>query len=81
MSMLLLLISCSNVSNREYTIVYEVYYNNNTVVKETKKANKPFYVSSNRGSNYIKIGSITGETVINTSAPIRILSHTYKENE
>lgn len=72
------IISCSS-SNKEYTIVYEVYYNNNTVVKETKKSNEPFYVGFDRGSNFIKIGSITGETIIGTSAPIRVISHTYKE--
>ena len=75
-----IIVSCST-NHREYTIVYEVYYNENTVVKETKKASEPFYVGSDRGSNFIKIGSLTGELIISTSAPIRVLSHTYKEYE
>ncbi len=76
------LISCSDSDNKfEYTIVYEVYYNNNTVVRKTHTYHRPYYVGSYQGSNFIKLGTNTGTDIIKTTAPIRVISHTKKLKE
>jgi hypothetical protein len=62
------IISCSN---ERHQVTYTVYYPGNTVTK-TIIINDTPYLGSDRGTNYLKVGSITGPTVIETSAPIEL---------
>ena len=73
----LTLVSCSADEDRIYTLTYRVYYNNSVIKEYVVKSNKKFYIGSDRGSNYIKEGSIVGPTVITTSAPIEIITYSY----
>lgn len=70
----------------EYTMIYKVYYSNNPKTY-TIKNDWPISMTSNRGTNRIKktihnsifrkcYGS---ETIIETSAPIEVVSYTFKE--
>lgn len=70
----------------EYTMIYKVYYPNNPKTY-TIKNDWPISMTSNRGTNRIKktihnsiyrkcYGS---ETIIETSAPIEVVSYTFKE--
>jgi len=71
-----LITSCSN-ENREYTLVYKVYYSTNSVVEKTVKSSKGFQIGSSRGSNYI-CNQDNGYYLIDTSAPVEVISYTYK---
>lgn len=70
----------------EYTMVYKVYYSDNPKTY-TIKNDWPIGVTSNRGTNIVKktthksmFKKLYGtETVIETSAPIEVVSYTYKE--
>lgn len=75
--MVIFLLSCSD--SKVYTLHYKVYYSDNNVKEYKISSNKGYYWSSDRGSNYIKEGSLTGPTVIYTSAPIEIISYTSKK--
>ena len=72
------IISCSS-SNKEYTITYEVYYSSNVVIKETKKSDRPFHTGCREGTSYVYNGLFFYTHLIETSAPIRVLSYTCKE--
>ena len=70
----------------EYTMVYKVYYPNNT--KEyTIKNELPIRYYSGRGTNYItKFNKVpffkhmySSPTVFETTAPIEVVSYTFKE--
>ena len=72
----------------EYTMVYKVYYPRSpktyTITNEW-----PIGVHSNRGTNRVEKSvesslfknAFSGEAVLETSAPIEIVSYTYKENK
>lgn len=70
----------------EYTMVYKVYYPNNPKTY-TIKNEWPIGMSSYRGTNSIQKTNKTpffkkmfgSETVFETSAPIEVVSYTYKE--
>jgi hypothetical protein len=67
----LAVISSCKRTEEKYKVYYTVYYPNNTkhyivIIDDTP------YLGSNRGTNFLSIGSLTGETVISTSAPIEI---------
>ena len=70
----------------EYVMIYKVYYPDNPKTY-TIKNDWPIHITSNRGTNRIKkvmhnshfkrlYGS---ETIIETSAPIEVVSYTFKE--
>ena len=72
----------------EYTMVYKVYYPGSpktyTITNEW-----PIGVHSSRGTNRVEKSvesslfknAFSGEAVLETSAPIEIVSYTYKENK
>lgn len=67
----LAVISSCKRTEEKYKVYYNVYYPNNTkhytiIIDDTP------YLGSDRGTNYLKIGSIAGKTIIRTSAPIEI---------
>ena len=64
----LLMIACSAGKHR---VTYTVYYPGNTVTKTVIIDDAP-YLGSDRGTNYLKVGRVTGPTVIETSAPIEL---------
>ena len=75
---LISIISCN--SNKIYTLEYVVFYPNyNDTI--TISNDDEYYWSSDRGTTYIKEGSITGSTVYKGSAPYKILSYTSKQKE
>lgn len=67
----------------EYTMVYNVYYNN-TCKTCTIHNDLPIAVGSDRGTNYLSIckrSELLGDyysTVFKTSAPIEVVSYTVK---
>lgn len=70
----------------EYTMVYNVYYN--SICKTCTIHNDlPIAVDSNRGTNYLSIckrSELLGDyysTVLETSAPIEVVSYTVKNKE
>ena len=63
-------------NDRIHHMTYRVYYNQNTVREYSITNDGPIYVGSDRGSNFIKKYSITGPTIITTSAPIEVVSYT-----
>lgn len=70
--MMLVVISSCNKTEEKYKVYYNVYYPNNTknytiIIDDTP------YLGSDRGTNYLKVGSITGPTIIRTSAPIELV--------
>jgi hypothetical protein len=69
--MVLAMISSCTRIEKKYKVYYNVYYPNNTKHYTVIIDDTP-YLGSNRGTNYLKIGSLTGTTVIETSAPIEI---------
>ena len=70
----------------EYTMVYNVYYNN-TCKTCTIHNDLPIAVNSDRGTNYLSIckrSELLGDnfsTVLKTSAPIEVVSYTVKNKE
>lgn len=70
-----MIVSCSN-EKRKYTLVYKVYYSANHVIEKTATSADGFQVGSNKGSNYI-YNLDNGDCLIDTSAPIEIVSNTY----
>ena len=70
----------------EYTMVYNVYYNN-TCKTCTIHNDLPIAVDSRRGTNYLSIckrSELFGDyysTVLKTSAPIEVVSYTVKNKE
>jgi len=75
---LISIVSCN--SNKIYTLKYVVFYPNyNDTI--TISNDDEYYWNSDRGTNYIKEGSITGPTVYTGSAPYKILSYTSKLKE
>ena len=72
--------------NGEYTMVYNVYYNN-TCKTCTIHNDLPIAVDSNRGTNSLSIckrSELLGDyysTVLETSAPIEVVSYTVKNKE
>lgn len=71
-------LSCSDNNKTVYTLKYVVFYPNHqdTVIVSNTKG---YYWNSDRGTNYIKEGSITGDMVYSNSAPYKILSYTEKQ--
>lgn len=73
-------------SKGEYTMVYNVYYNN-TCKTCTIHNDLPIAVDSHRGTNYLSIckrSELLGDyysTVLETSAPIEVVSYTVKNKE
>lgn len=61
-------------SNGKYKLKYVVYFPNNSRTY-TVYNNCGFYWDSNKGTNYIKCGSITGPTVYSGSAPYEIIEY------
>lgn len=59
-----------------YHMTYRVYYNQCTFREYSITNDGPIYVGSDRGTNFIKKYSITGQTIITTSAPIEVVSYT-----
>jgi hypothetical protein len=70
----------------EYTMVYNVYYNN-TCKTCTIHNDLPIAVGSDRGTNYLSIckrSELFGDyysTVYKTTAPIEVVSYTVKNKE
>ncbi len=72
----ILLMSCED---RTYKLKYVVFYPNyNDTV--TLTSTTEFYWGSQKGTNYIKKGSLTGSDYYSGSAPYKILQYTYVEN-
>ena len=73
----------------EYTMVYKVYYSPNDARTYTIKNNWPISTYSSRGTNYIYKTKKTplfkkmfkSENVFESSAPIEVVSYTYKEKK
>ena len=60
---------------------YRVYYPNNTQNYCIVIDDEP-YLGSDRGTNYLKVGGITGPSIIETSAPIELVNVVkFKKNE
>ena len=59
----------------KYKIYYRVYYPNNTQNYCAIIDDEP-YLGSDRGTNYLSIGSTTGTSIIKTSAPIELVKVT-----
>lgn len=59
-----------------YYMIYRVYYNQDNIREYSVTNDGPIYVGSDRGSNFIKRYSITGPTIIKTTAPIEVVSYT-----
>ena len=86
----ILLIS-ENYKEGEYVMVYKVYYSNEPKTY-TIKNDLPIYTESYRGTNRVikiiklveipHIRDMFGQkTVIESSAPIEVVSYTFKENK
>lgn len=67
---LLILCSCSK---GKHIVTYRVYWPNNVRTYTVTINDKP-YLGSDRGTNYLKVGNITGPTIIETNAPIEIIN-------
>ena len=73
----------------EYTMVYKVYYSSNDTRTYTVKNNWPISTYSSRGTNHIfetkKVPlfkkMFSSQTVFESSAPIEVVSYTYKEKK
>lgn len=77
-SLLLFLFSCSD--NKKYEVCYKIYYPNNVKTYIVIIDDKP-YLGSDRGTNFLKVGSLTSpETLARTSAPIELVYYKEKEN-
>lgn len=78
----ILLVGCSK-NHKEigtYTLVYKVYYSESSVKEYTVTSDEPFFVYSERGTNYVKYhNNINEKSIIETSAPIEIVSETYSK--
>ena len=61
----------SSCKEKKYKVYYTVYYPNNTKHYTVIIDDTP-YLGSNRGTNFLSIGSPSGADVIRTSAPIEI---------
>lgn len=72
-SLIAVFISCQEPEYK-YTIKYVIYYPGypDTVINQSYY---PYYWSSDRDSNYIKIRTITGKNIYRGSAPFKILSY------
>ena len=70
----------------DYTMTYKVYYPNNPRTY-TIKNDYPIGVKSSRGTNWVEktvktpifIKAYSGDIVFETSAPIEVVSYTFKE--
>lgn len=78
-----------NYKEGEYTMVYKVYYSPNDTRTYTIKNNWPIGTYSYRGTNtvtktiktpYTK-KMFSSQTVFESSAPIEVVSYTYKEKK
>lgn len=67
----LMLVGCSK--HEKCKIHYRVYYPNNTQNYHVIIDDEP-YLGSSRGTNFLKVGDITGSSIIETSAPIELVS-------
>lgn len=77
---LVLISTMSCTSDKIYTIKYVVFYPNyNDTVTDTN--DNTYYWNSSKGTNYIKIGGMTGSTVYSGSAPYKVLSCTSVNKE
>ena len=56
-----------------YELTYRVYYTPSTFTDYTITHNRPIYMGSNKGTNYIK--KHRGEYAIQTNAPIQIIKY------
>lgn len=59
-------------SESKYKVYYNVYYPNNTKSYSIITDDIP-YLGSDRGTNYMTVGTIGSSTIIKTSAPIEIV--------
>lgn len=78
--------ACTPSEQYEYAITYKVYYSQDNVQTyfDTCFGNKnqDYHIGSERGSNYIfKCGGGERKMLIDTSAPVEIVSHTAKPVE
>lgn len=73
--LIVFLIGCNSKPKYEYVMIYRVHYSS-SYYKDYKVIGDKFYIGSDEGSNYIKHGSITGSTIIDTSAPIEVIKLT-----
>jgi hypothetical protein len=69
--MVLAMISSCKRTEEKYKVYYTVYYPNNTkhyivIIDDTP------YLGSDRGTNFLNIGGLSGANIISTSAPIEI---------
>jgi hypothetical protein len=70
----------------KYTMVYKVYYNNNTARTYTITNDYPIAVESSRGTNWVATvkegtfppGTFWSSTVFQTNAPIEVVSYTFQ---
>lgn len=67
--------ACNKDTKELYTLKYVIFYPNHTDTIITT-CNCEFIWGSDRGSNYIKRHSITGQTIYDNSAPFKILNYT-----
>ena len=80
------LIGGPNYKEGEYTMTYKVYYPNNPRTY-TIKNEWPIDIRSSRGTNWVEktvktpifIKAYRGDIVFETSAPIEVVSYTFKE--
>lgn len=78
-----------NYKEGEYTMVYKVYYSPNDARTYTIKNNWPISTYSHRGTNTVTKTIKTpytkkmfkSQTVFESSAPIEVISYTYKEKK
>jgi len=66
-----LIVAACGHKQQKYKIYYKVYYPNNTKSYCAIIDDEP-YLGSDRGTNYLRVGSITGPSIIKTSAPIEL---------
>ena len=86
---LLFLVVGPDYKEGEYTMVYKVYYSSNDTRTYTVKNNWPISTYSSRGTNHIfetkKVPlfkkMLSSQTVFESSAPIEVVSYTYKEKK
>lgn len=70
----------------KYTMVYKVYYSNNTARTYTITNDYPIGVESSRGTNWVATikesafppGTFRTSTVFETNAPIEVVSYTFQ---
>lgn len=69
--------SCGDKEDKIYTLKYVVFYPNynDTVIISNSRG---YCFGSDRGTNYIRIGSPVGITEYENSAPYKVISYTYK---